>query len=64
MAELGMVRIGSVEVEGRVLGLEQRQEAASHEELAIDGGTEMMRRVPAGWDIRDVDDLSKGILDE
>lgn len=64
MAELGLVGIGHVPVIGSVLGLQQRQEAATDEELAISRRAQVVRRIATGGDIADVDNLAKSILRE
>ena len=63
VAELGVVGVRGVEVVGSVLGLQERQEATTNEQLTIKGGTQMVRGVAAGRNIGDVDELTEGGLE-
>jgi hypothetical protein len=49
-------------VEGSVLGLEQREQATTDQRLAINGRSQVVRRVATGRDIRQIDDCAEGIL--
>ena len=44
------------------MGLQEGEETAADEGLAIGGGTEVVRGVTAGWDVTDVDDCAEGVL--
>ena len=62
VGELGLVGVGSVEVVGSVLGLQQRQETATNEELAINGGAKMVGGVAAGGHVGDGNESSECVL--
>ena len=62
VAELGVVWVTRVPVEGSLLRLEQRQQAATDKSLAIQRGSQMMRRVATGRNIREADDRAKCVL--
>jgi hypothetical protein len=47
LLEGGPVRVGGVEVEGRVLGLQERQETTTDDGLAVKAGAQVMRAVAA-----------------
>jgi hypothetical protein len=61
--ELGVVRIASVEVERSVLGLQERQETTTDEQLAIEGCSQVVRGVATAGHIRNGDEAAKGILE-
>lgn len=62
LLEGGPVRVGGVEVEGRVLGLQERQETTTNDGLAVKAGAQVMRAVAAAGHLSQVDEFTKGIL--
>jgi len=64
VVELGTIGVGHVKVEGRILGLEEREEATPDKKLAISGCAEMVGRVAAGRHIGDINNVTKGIVVE
>lgn len=61
--EFGVVRIAGVEVEGSVLGLQERQKTTTDEQLAIEGCSQVVRGVATAGHIRNRDEATKGILE-
>lgn len=62
VAELGVVGVADVPVEGSVLGLQQRQQATAHEGLAIERRAQVVRGVAAAGHVREVDNATECIL--
>lgn len=62
LLELGPVRVGGVEVEGRVLGLQERQETTTNDGLAVKAGAQVMGAVATAGHLSQVDEFTKGIL--
>lgn len=62
LLEGGPVRVGGVEVEGRVLGLQQRQKTTADDGLTVKAGAQVMGAVAAGGHLSQVDEFTKGIL--
>lgn len=59
-----MVRAPVVPVEGSVLGLEQGKKTASDKGHAIEGSTQVVGGVSAGWNISNGHDGAKRVLTE
>lgn len=64
VSELGVVRVAGVPVVGGILGLQQRQQATTDEGLAIEGSAQVVRTVSAAGHIRNMNDGTKGVLEE
>lgn len=62
LLELGPVWVGGIEVEGRVLGLQERKETTADNGLAVKTRTQMMGAVAAARHLSQVDEFTKGIL--
>lgn len=62
LLELGAIRVGGVEVECRVLRLEQGQQSTTNQGLAIKRATQMVRIVATRWNIGDPKERSEGVL--
>lgn len=62
LLELGAIRVGGVEVERRVLRLEQGQQSTTNQSLAIKRATKVVRVIAARWDIGDPKERSEGVL--
>lgn len=62
LLERGAVWVRHVKVVGSILCLQQREQTTSNQSLSVQRRAEVMRRVPAGWDISQVDDGSKRVL--
>lgn len=62
LLEGGPVRVGGVEVEGRVLGLQERQETTTDDGLTVKAGAQVMRAVAAAGHLGQVDEFTEGIL--
>lgn len=56
------VRVGGVEVEGSVLGLQERQKTTADDGLAVKGGAQVMRAVAAAGHLSQVDEFTEGVL--
>lgn len=62
--ELGVVGIRHIKVESSVLRLEETEETATDEGLAVGRGTQVVRGVATARNISEGDDLTKGILEK
>ena len=62
LQELRAVWVRDVEVKGRVLRLQDGQEATAEKRLSVRRGAEVVRRIPAGRDVCDLDYRAKGVL--
>lgn len=62
LLERGPVWVRGVEVVGRVLGLQERQETTANDGLAVKGRAQVMGAVAAAGYLRQVDEFTKGIL--
>lgn len=63
VAKLGVVWVRGVEVECRILGLQEGQQTTTDQQLSVDRRTQVMGRVATGGDVGNINEGTEGFLE-
>lgn len=63
VAKLGVVWVRRVEVECRILGLQEGKQAATDQQLSVDRRSQVMGRVATGGNVGDINEGTEGFLE-